>query len=47
MPSVGFKDKWFFMEGLPLAAMALFLFFHLLLVCARYPDACLGRKGGV
>jgi hypothetical protein len=28
MPNVGFKSKWFFMEALPLAAMALFLTFH-------------------
>jgi hypothetical protein len=35
MPNVGFKSKWFFMEGLPLAAMGLFLTFHFIQVCKK------------
>jgi hypothetical protein len=28
MPNIGFKAKWFFVEGLPAAAALLFLLFH-------------------
>ncbi len=28
VPNVGFKSKWFFVEGLPVAAIALFLLLH-------------------
>jgi hypothetical protein len=42
MPNIGFKAKWFFVEGLPAAAMALFLVFHLLQV-VRGVESCVGE----
>jgi hypothetical protein len=35
MPDVGFKSKWFFVEGLPVAAVGMFILFHILQVLKK------------
>jgi hypothetical protein len=42
MPNLGFKSKWFFVEGLPLAAIGFFVVLHILTVLKK--RVILGRK---
>ncbi len=42
MPDIGFKSKWVFVEGLPVAAVTLFLLFHFIQVVKK--RVILGRK---
>ncbi len=42
IPSLGFKSKWFFVEGLPLAAVGFFFVLHVLTVLKK--RVLYGRK---